>query len=210
MEYDKQKYKVKNWKSFTFLHWIVNPGLAFNELVLGQRIPKRMLIDKTSDKPLMERTYVPCPHCDTLHDGRTWSTENGTAFKNWFGYYCPDCGNIIPCLHNGLAYLLLAITYPLWGWFSDELKQQWLDKQPERYQDNELQYPSYADTSWVTLGLVFGGMIFVFTAGIQLISGSEQLMETLLVYLALSAAGGLIFGLVMKYWMGRRGQPNER
>ena len=209
MKYDERKYKAKTWKNFTFLHWILNPGLAINELVLGQRIPKLMLIDKTSDKPLMERTYVPCPHCNTLHDGRTWSTENGTAFKNWFGYYCPDCGDIIPCLHNGLAYLILAITYPLWGWFSDNIRQQWLAKQPARYENTGTEYPQYENTPWVKIGLTFAGIAFIAAAGMQVILGSEQLIESLLISLASSAVGGLIFGLIMKYWMGRRGHPTE-
>ncbi|MDZ7681782.1 MAG: hypothetical protein U5J63_08775 [Fodinibius sp.] len=209
MEYDDNKYKLKNWKSFTFLHWIVNPGLAFNELVLGQRIPKQMLIDKTSDKPLMERSYVPCPHCETLHDGRIWSTDNGMAFKNWFGYYCPECGNIIPCLHNGLAYLLLAITYPLWGWFKNDLKKKWLANQHARYSEINADSQRYEEVSWMKIGLIFGGIIFIASAGIQLILGSEQLIEAIGVSALSSAVGGLGFGLVMKYWMGLRGKQES-
>jgi len=72
----------------------------------------------------MEWTYVPCPHCHTLHDGRIWSAKNGTHRRNWFGYYCPECGKIIPCIHNGLAFLLLTITFPIWGWFKDDLKEK--------------------------------------------------------------------------------------
>ena len=85
---------------------MLNPGLAINELILGQRVPKIMLIDQISDKPFMERTYVPCPHCDTYHDGRTWSQQNNTAFKNWFGLYCPNCGDIIPCIRNWTSALI--------------------------------------------------------------------------------------------------------
>ena len=55
-EFDKDQYKVWNWKSFSFFHWIINPGVAVNELILGQRVPKVMLIDKKSPRPLMERT----------------------------------------------------------------------------------------------------------------------------------------------------------
>ena len=52
------------------------------ELILGQRIPKINLEDRTSDKPRLERSYVPCPHCETLYDSRTWSTKTGTGLKN--------------------------------------------------------------------------------------------------------------------------------
>ena len=34
-----------------------------------------MLIDKESNEPLMERNYIPCPHCETLNDGRIWEKE---------------------------------------------------------------------------------------------------------------------------------------
>ena len=49
------------------LHWIINPGLAINELLLGQRVPKTMLIEKDSSKSLQEKTKIPCPHCDMLN-----------------------------------------------------------------------------------------------------------------------------------------------
>ena len=72
MDFDKNKYKVWKLPHPMLIHWILNPGLAFNELILGQRIPKITLIDKTSDAPLMERQYVPCPHSTqfiTVHCG---------------------------------------------------------------------------------------------------------------------------------------------
>lgn len=58
------------WKNFIMLHYIINHSAGVGEL-WGQRMAKISLIDKTSDKPLMKRTYVPCPPCETLHDGRT-------------------------------------------------------------------------------------------------------------------------------------------
>ena len=113
LEFNKEKYKIYTGKNWMMLHWILNPGLAVNELILGQRVPKISLEDKTIDKPKIERTLVPCPHCETLHDGRTWSTQNGTAFKNWFGLYCGNCGNTIPCLTNGFSFLILGLTFPI-------------------------------------------------------------------------------------------------
>ena len=75
MEFSKDKWKIYTWKNWMMIHWILNPGLAFNELILGQRVPKLSLVDKTSDKPLLERSYVPCPHCDEIHDHRIWSNQ---------------------------------------------------------------------------------------------------------------------------------------
>ena len=46
MKYDKEKYKILGWKNLLILHWIINPGLAFNELIFGQTIPKVMLIER--------------------------------------------------------------------------------------------------------------------------------------------------------------------
>ena len=40
MEFNKEKYKIYTWKNWMVLHWILNPGLAINELILGQRVPK--------------------------------------------------------------------------------------------------------------------------------------------------------------------------
>ena len=100
MKYDSKKWKVYTWKNWMMIHWMINPGLVINELILGQRVPKVTLEDKESNKPRIERSYVPCPHCEKLHDSRTWSTQNNTGFKNWFGLYCNNCGKIIPCLIN--------------------------------------------------------------------------------------------------------------
>ncbi len=63
MNYDKTKYKIWNWKSPVILHWIINPGLVINELILGQTIPKVMLIEREGNKPFFERSFIPCPHC---------------------------------------------------------------------------------------------------------------------------------------------------
>ena len=138
MEFNNEKYKIYTWKNWKVLYWILNQGLAVNELILGQRIPKISLEDKTSGKPRLERVLVPCPHFTKLHDGRTWSNQNGTAFKNWFGLYCSNCVNITPCLRDGFSFIILAITFPVWGWFRKSLRANWLEKQPERYRNTEI------------------------------------------------------------------------
>lgn len=111
MDFDKTKYKVWKLPHPLLLHWVLNPGLAFNEVILGQRIPKITLIDKTSDAPLIERQYVPCHHCGTIHNGLIWAKKG--AFKNWFGLLCPECEKIIPCIWNITSLVLLALTFPI-------------------------------------------------------------------------------------------------
>ena len=46
MEYDKNKYKVINWKHWRMIHWVTNPGFVINELIIGQRMPKVLLAEK--------------------------------------------------------------------------------------------------------------------------------------------------------------------
>ncbi len=79
MEFDSERYELRSWKRWDALHWVVNPGPAFNELVLGQRVPKLILIDRRSTRPPAERQFVLCPNCETLHDGRLWCGRNSLA-----------------------------------------------------------------------------------------------------------------------------------
>lgn len=202
MSYDP-KYKVYTWKNGLMLHWILNPGLFINELILGQRVPKVSLLDTSVDKPRIERSFVPCPHCNTIHDARTWSTTNGTVFKNWFGLYCPNCEAIIPCLINVVSFLLLALTFPIWGWFKKDLKEKWLAKQSERYENLDLETVPNAleGKGWIKLGLGWGAFMFVFmTLVFPLFSGDEISSTSILVGIPLWTLAGLGFGYAMKWW----------
>ncbi len=202
MNFDKSRYKVYTWKNWMMLHWIINPGLAINELILGQRVPKVSLEDKTIDKPRIERTLIPCPHCNALHDGRTWSTQNGTAFKNWFGLYCMDCGGVIPCLTNALSIIVLVVTYPIWGWFRKGWKAKWLEKQPERYKDIDIEHiPNPFDKkNWIKTALQWGFFMFLFMEILfrYFIDGKEINLESILKGLIIWTISGLTFGYVMK------------
>lgn len=129
----KSVYKVWSWKSIHMLHWIINPGLAINELFLGQRVPKIMLIQKDSTKTLPEKSFVPCPHCGTIHPSLEWSSQNKTALANWFGLYCNHCGKVIPCLRNLTSLIIIFITFPIWIWFKKTWKKKWLMVQREKF-----------------------------------------------------------------------------
>ena len=107
-----QNFKVWKLPSPVIVHWVLNPGLAFNELVLGQRIPKVMLICLDCQGRFTDRGYVLCPHCKTMNHGRSWGRKYG--FFNWLGYVCPCCGKRIPCVWNFTSLLILAITSPIW------------------------------------------------------------------------------------------------
>jgi hypothetical protein len=120
MDYDESKFKAKTWKNWAMLHWQLNPAMMVGELFFGIRLPKVYLVDTRPGKPVAERHFVPCPHCGKINEAKLWSGKNG--FKNWFGYYCPNCGKVIPCLWNFASLLVLFMTFPVWIWFRKRLK----------------------------------------------------------------------------------------
>ena len=130
MQYDKNRFKIRALPDPFVLHWVLNPVIMFNELIFGQRLPKVTLIDKKNDKPLLERSYIPCPHCETLNDSRLWA--KGNAFDHWFGFVCPSCHEIIPCLWNIFSLAILAITFPLWYFPARFFRRRWFEKEKER------------------------------------------------------------------------------
>lgn len=206
MKFNTEKYKVYTWKNWMMLFWILNPGSVINELIFGQRIPKISLEDKTSDKPRFERTVVPCPHCNTLHDGRMWSEEKGTHLKNWFGLYCKNCENIIPCLTSWLSFLIQMITFPLWIWFRESTKRKWLEMQPKRYENVDVKRVTnpFAKNLWVKSGLVFGAFMFLVVLFSTYLNGEEISPKTLLVGVEVCLIGGLVFGYTMKLFTNKR------
>ena len=212
MNYDKKKYKVWDWKSPMILHWILNPGLAFNELALGQTIPKVMLIDRESEKSMYQRSLVPCPHCGTQHNGLKWSSQNNLAFKNWFGYYCDNCKGIIPVHRNLTSLIILTLTFPIWGWFRKSLKQNWLDKQPERYKNLTYELPEQKIKAkkWLKEGLSWGLFMYIIMNVVApLIVGEDITKPGLLLGLPMWLIIGFGWGFVMKLWMNRKGKANK-
>ena len=126
------------------LHWVVNPGLVINELILGQRVPKIMLVKEDFTKTLSEKSFVPCPHCGTIHPSLEWSSQNKTAFGNWFGLYCNHCEKVIPCLRNFTSLIIIVITFPVWIWFKETWKKRWLMVQKEKFSKPlKLSVPEY-------------------------------------------------------------------
>ena len=199
MNYDKTKYKVRTWKNPTMLHWIINPGLAVNEIVLGQRIPKVILIEKDLTKSLPERTFIPCPHCGTFHSGLKWIPQNKTAFKNWFGLYCDNCEKIIPCLTNLTSYVILGLTFPIWIWFKDKWKAKWLEEQKVKFSTPLNLEHSESKTQWLYSGLFFGLFMYIFmTILFPLINGERLTQKGLLIGIPVWVIAGLLCGFTIK------------
>lgn len=203
MKFDAAKYKIWTWKNPLMLHWIINPGLAFNELILGQRVPRVTLIERNSEKSLAERTFIPCPHCNTIHPALKWTPQNNTVFKNWFGLYCDKCGNTIPCLRNLTSLILLGLTFPVWIWFTKSWKRKWLSIQREKFSKPlNLTPPEY---NWVTQGLRWGFLMFlIIDVLLPLINGDDFKLLNFLFGIIIWTFAGLFFGFIMKKFFYRR------
>ena len=205
MNFDKTKYKIWTWKSPVMLHWIINPGCIVGDLV-GMRPPKVMLIERDKSKSLAERTWIPCPHCQTLHLGLKWSKQNKTATKNWFGFYCDTCGKIIPCIANLITYILLGLTFPIWFWFKDKWKEKWLEGQKVKFSKPLNLTISETKYQWWRAGLIWGFFMYVFMVVIfPLIKGENITQKELLIGIPVwIVGGGLFFGYTMKRVNGKR------
>lgn len=202
MKFDKGKYKVWKLPHPMLLHWVVNPALAINELILGQRLPKLMLIDKTSDAPLMERQYVPCPECNAMNDGRLWS--KGNSFGHWFGYVCPECHGKIPCLWNFTSLILLTLTFPLWIGFKIFGEEKWLEKERSRFAVIDASGLSEAKkTNWLRMGLAYGVMMFCFMV-LPKVFQNQLGVDQIVIQAGIWLGAGLVFGLAMKFFIGRK------
>jgi hypothetical protein len=188
--------KIWTWKNPLMLHWIMNPGLVFNELILGQRIPKMILIETGANKNLEEKTKIPCPHCGILHPGTKWSTQNKTNYGNYFGLYCDNCGKIIPCIYNLTSLMLLTLTFPIWYWFKEFLKMKWIENQRGRFKSEKEpteKEPTEYNFIWWKEGLKFSIFSFIFENIISLIISNKMAFH--LIPLIIS---GLTWGLLMK------------
>ncbi len=208
MQYDKNRFKIQAVPHPLVLQWILNPALIFNELILGQRIPKVMLIDEESDKPLMERTYIPCPHCETLNDSRLWGKRN--SFGHWFGFVCPNCHQIIPCLWNIFSLAILAITFPLWYFPARFCRHRWIEKEKERLA-NVLERPliQAKTVDWLFRGIVyFGGSMWLILEVLpqmwKVLHGSEWELAKMFAMLPIWLVAGFAWGLIMRFWLNRK------
>lgn len=208
-DFDKLKYKIWALPHPLILHWIINPGLAFNELILGQRLPKLTLIDKLSNKPMMERTKVPCPQCNTMNDGRLWG--KGNAFGHWFGYVCPNCEAAIPCLWNVFSLLILFVTFPIWFAPVYFLKSKWIEYEKKRLKRNfKKPLIEAKKTNWLIRGaLFFGGAMWGLMSLVPYLFGRVSL-HSVLVGIPIWLFAGLLWGAIMQYWMNKKGKVEQK
>ena len=208
IQYDKNRFKIRAIPHPLVLHWILNPVMIFNELILGQRLPKIMLIDTESDKPLIERTFIPCPHCETLNDSRLWG--KGNTFGHWFGFVCPNCHQIIPCLWNIFSLAILSITFPLWYFPARFFRHRWIEKEKERLA-NMLERPliQAKTVDWIFRGIVyFGGSMWLILEVLpqiwKVLHGSQWDLGKMFAILPIWLVAGFAWGLIMRFWLNSK------
>lgn len=202
-----EKYKLRNYRYYRTIIWILNPLCFIWELIFGIRIPKNQLIEKDRQKPLWERTFYPCPHCNTIHNPQVWSSANKTDLRNWFGLYCPNCGKIIPCVTSLSSYLVLFLTAPLWLFFRHSLKRKWLSRQPGRFQkiDVNANPDPYPLANWIPNSLSWGLWMFLLIGILVPLAERQPLKpKELLVEIIWWILGGFLYGYFLKLWYGRQ------
>jgi hypothetical protein len=192
-----------------YLFYALMPSLAFNEIVLGQCMPREMLVCTRCDAPLVDRSYVRCPSCDTLHLGRVWSKSN--AFGHWFGLVCPTCGGAIPRLWNVGTLAVLALTAPIWWLPARALRPKYVayERRRAKAAASALR-TSPKKLRWLVLGLYWGlacGVLFsLMTAWVD--AGGRGFLHSIVHALAVNIpiwlASGLAFAGVMRLTAGAR------
>lgn len=205
MQFDKEKYKIWTLSHPLILHWFLNPGIAINELAFGQRQPKVTLIDKTSNAPLMERTYIPCEHCGALNDGRLWG--KGNAFGHWYGFVCPECGGRIDCIWNLFSLIILGLTFPIWLPLKKIFEDKWYQRQKDRIEKMKNGPIITSKTvNWLKMGLLYGLIMFcLMTPMLMIIHPEGQMtLRNVLVQALIWLGAGLGFGGIMKLLVGTK------
>lgn len=98
--------RIVDWKHPAVMHWILNPGLVVNDLLLGQTAPR-----VSYDCRQCSGSFVDCESCGRSVDTLTLWDEGG--FGNWAGLFCPHCGAEIPRIWNALSWVLSLPFRPL-------------------------------------------------------------------------------------------------
>lgn len=197
-----------------YWHWLLNPSVAFVELLFGQRIPARTFVCKSCPLPLPQRSYEYCPECFSFHRSEIWSGDH--AIGHWLGVFCPTCGGKIPCLWNSTSRFLLAITAPIW-WLPFKLfEKPWIRAEQQRAKQAVISGKGYEPLDYGVLGTWFGVFANIICS-IYLISPLTYILDFwIILYLVVWTAtlgllawlpAGWLFALAMRNLLEKRGDP---
>ena len=143
-----------------------------------------------------------------MHPGRLWAKRN--AFAHWFGWVCPSCDGVIPCVWNVWSLLVLTVTWPLWYLPARIIRPHWLAFERQRIARAQNKPITPADEiPWIRLGVFgWGGLMWaLFSAGVAVAAlwvRQWRLLWAVPAMVPLWAGGGYLWGLIMKHSMSRR------
>lgn len=179
---------------------VINPVSLVLELGLGMRIAKLGLLCLNCDLPRIERVYVPCPTCSTVHDSRLWSGR--FAFGNWRSLVCPTCLAFIPCLWSYASLIVLTLTAPIW-WPPYHFYFRHRSRRPHVRQAED--FPTSRRVSALWMGFRYGLFMWLcFAAIVFFLNGRRVPWEKLAEMGVVCALGGLIFGTILKAVLSER------
>lgn len=182
----------------SYVHWFLNPGLAINEVVLGQRLPKRIYFCIRCDAPLYRRQFVRCSRCHRFQNGMLWG--RGNAFGHWFGLFCPDCGGRIKTHLNLITLVVIALTWIIWWPVWLLVRPRWVSWERQRARkvrncDVEIE----KRVRYWPMGLGFGlWMWILFVLGTIIRARPRTEIIANIVLLPMWLAAGALFAFVMK------------
>jgi DNA-directed RNA polymerase subunit RPC12/RpoP len=186
--------------------WMLVPVLVFNEILLGQRVPRTTYFCIKCNAPWVLRQYLRCPACGTFHHGLLWA--RGNAFGHWFGLFCPDCGARIPTLLSVVSIVVAAVTAPFWYPLWLVIRQRWVAWEQRRAVRQRDRGAAEREPvkNWLLYGtLAFGGLMWLTNALPRYLFGrTKGNLVTLFVELPVCLGTGALFGLIMKWFLGRR------
>jgi hypothetical protein len=116
---------------------------------------------------------------------------------------------------NFWSLLILIVTLPVWYLPARAAKSHWLNFERHRIA-KALQEPIMpaSDIPWIWLGVVaWGGLMWgVFSAGVAIAAiarGEWHLLWAIPAMIPHWVCGGLLLGVVMKFWMNRTPQVSS-
>jgi hypothetical protein len=189
------------------MHWILNPGIAFNELVLGQRLPKRILVCLNCELPLKDRQYVPCPSCGAINDGKIWAGKSKNRFGNWRGLVCPACGEFIPCLWNLTSLVFLVVLFPFWYlpyqlFFINRKPLRPSNKIPIVVEKSAIKSVIEMALSWtIFMWIALSAIPFLW----NMLKYGKMDFDNLIIESILWPLGGLFVGVTMHWFLNQKG-----
>jgi hypothetical protein len=92
------------------IHWRLNPGLAINEVLLGQRVGPTWFCSTCKPETLpnvpmpMKKSFLRCGECRVFISSKEWIGPK--AFENYDGLICPQCGGQVEVVRNCLGRLI--------------------------------------------------------------------------------------------------------